>query len=123
MYKFSSHSKSALATCDVRLQDVMNHAIKICDFSVLCGHRNEEDQNYAYDNGFSRVRWPNGKHNSIPSKAVDVAPYPIMWNDPIRFTELSIVIKDVAKKLKIRIIWGGDWSKFIDMPHYELGDE
>ena len=117
---FSSHSKRALLSCDIRLQEIMHQALKEMDFSVLCGHRNEIDQNYAFDNGFSKLRWPLSKHNKLPAEAVDVAPYPINWNDTLRFVELSKIIKGVASGLMIEIIWGGDWTKFIDMPHWEL---
>lgn len=78
------------------------------------------DQNYAYDNGFSRLKWPKSKHNSEPSLAVDVAPYPINWNDPVRFVELSKIIKRIADELAVQVIWGGDWSHFPDLAHWEL---
>jgi peptidoglycan L-alanyl-D-glutamate endopeptidase CwlK len=117
---FSSHSKKALLTCDIRLQEILHQAIKEYDFSVLCGFRNEQDQNYAFDNGFSRLKFPRSRHNSSPSLAVDIAPYPIIWNDPVRFIQLSQIIKRIASGLFVELQWGGDWSKFIDMPHYEI---
>lgn len=96
----------------------MNRAIREYDFSILEGYRGEVAQNHAYDNGFSKVRWPNGKHNVHPSKAVDVAPYPVRWSDPVRFTELSIIIKRIADELCISVKWGGDWGW--DLAHWEL---
>lgn len=119
MNKFSSHSKSALKTCDPQLQEIANRAIVEIDFSVLCGFRNETDQNYAFDNGFSKLKWPKSKHNFYPSRAVDVAPYPINWLDVIKFMELSKIFQRIADELMISIIWGGNW-KFIDMSHWEL---
>lgn len=120
MNKFSSHSKKQLATCDNRLQEIMNRAIVEADFSILCGFRPEADQNYAFDNGFSKLKWPKSDHNFYPSRAVDAAPYPINWNDAVRFVQLSHIIKRIAEELFIEIVWGGDWVKFIDMPHYQL---
>lgn len=120
-YAFSGHSKKALKTCDVRLQEIMNRAILEYDFSVLEGFRDEAAQNYAYDNGFSKVKWPNGKHNRFPSHAVDVMPYPIRWQDPIRCVELSHIVKRIAGELMIPIKWGGDWGW--DFAHYELVGE
>ncbi len=29
----------------------------------------------------SKIRWPDGKHNTVPSSAVDVTPYPVVWDD------------------------------------------
>jgi peptidoglycan L-alanyl-D-glutamate endopeptidase CwlK len=122
MPRFSSHSLAVLKTVDPSLREICMRAIKEYDFSVLCGHRNEHDQNEAYDAGRSRLKWPNSKHNSYPSLAVDIAPYPILWSDPVRFVELSKIIKRIASEIMIPIQWGGSWVKFCDMPHYELTD-
>jgi peptidoglycan L-alanyl-D-glutamate endopeptidase CwlK len=120
MNKFSSHSKAQLKSCDLKLQEIMNRAILEYDFSVICGYRNEHDQNEAFDNGNSKLKFPNSMHNCYPSLAVDVAPYPINWNDTVKFMELSSVIFRIAEELFIEIVWGGDWVKFVDMPHWEL---
>ena len=42
---------------------------------IVCGHRNKEDQNKAFAEGKSKLKWPKGKHNKLPSQAVDAAPY------------------------------------------------
>lgn len=118
---FSSHSLKQLKTCDIALREICNRAILEYDFSVLCGHRNEADQNYAFDSGFSRLKFPKSKHNHLPSLAVDIAPYPTLYADPVKFVELSKVIRRIADELMIPILWGGDaWGKFVDMPHWEL---
>jgi peptidoglycan L-alanyl-D-glutamate endopeptidase CwlK len=118
--KFSSHSKRELNTCDDRLKAIMNRAIIEVDFSIICGFRNQKDQNYAEAMGYSKLKWPNSKHNSLPSLAVDVAPFPINWNDSVRFCELSAIIKRVAEELMIPIVWGGDWVRFPDLPHWQV---
>ena len=51
MPKFGSKSRERLATCDDRLQAIANEVIKHVDCTVLCGHRNEEDQNAAVAKG------------------------------------------------------------------------
>lgn len=120
MPEFSKSSADKLATCDQRLQDVCNEAIKETDFTVVYGHRTREDQNLAYQTGKSRLNWPDSKHNSTPSMAVDLAPYPIDWNDLGRFHKLSEVIKRIAAEKNIPIEWGGDWKTFKDYPHFQL---
>lgn len=90
------------------------------DFTVICGHRGEEEQNKAFAEGKSKLKFPNSKHNSRPSMAVDLAPYPINWNDKEAFKRLSILIKKIASDKQIGITWGGDWKRFRDLPHYEL---
>ncbi len=56
----------------------------------------------------------------MPSLAVDLAPYPIDWNDLKRFHELAGRILEVAALLDIPLTWGGHWHSFKDYPHYEL---
>lgn len=120
MPKFSRKSKSQLASCDCRLQFLMNKAIEVYDFSVLCGYRNQEDQDKAYEEGFSKVMYPNGRHNKKPSLAVDLAPYPINFEDITRFKELAWLIKGLAAAYGIEIKWGGDFKGFPDWGHFEL---
>ncbi|MCP4481442.1 MAG: M15 family metallopeptidase [bacterium] len=122
MPRFSKRSKQALETCHEDLQKLMNEAIKYYDFSVLCGYRGEEAQNKAFEQGYSKVKFPNGRHNERPSTAVDCAPYPIKWNREFRwrFAFMAGVITTVAKQLDIEIEWGGDWQKWKDRPHFQL---
>lgn len=122
MFKFSKRSQDNLNTCHKNIIKLMMAAIKSShiDFSVICGYRSEKDQNKAYEDGKSYVKYPHGKHNKIPSMAVDIIPYPVDWNDIDRFTDLSKHIKKIAKELNISIWWGGDWNKLKDYPHYEL---
>ena len=75
MPKFGQTSKENLSTCHEDLQELFNEVIKHWDCSVVEGYRDEERQNKAYREGNSKVKYPNGKHNRIPSNAVDVVPY------------------------------------------------
>jgi peptidoglycan L-alanyl-D-glutamate endopeptidase CwlK len=132
MPKFSKKSKEALATCDERLQKVLNFAIKYYDFSVLEGHRSKEKQNEYFYQGKSKLKFPNSKHNSLPSKAVDIAPWQkgigIDWQDKDRFTILANRIIGIALAMGIELRWGGDFnnnmstkdSTFFDGPHLEI---
>jgi len=120
MYGFSRRSLINLSTCDDRLQQIAEEAIAISpiDFTVLCGHRTKKQQLIAYEEGKSKVQWPDSKHNNSPSLALDLAPYPIDWNDRERFFLLAGCILTVANKLNIPLKWGGQWGW--DLPHFEL---
>ena len=128
MARFGNKSKKHLKTCDERLQTLFSEVVKVFDCSILVGHRGEEDQNKAYADGNSQVKWPKGKHNKKPSIAVDVAPYPIDWEDRERFSYFAGFVKGVAWRLNISIRWGGDWdgdndlsdNNFDDLVHFEL---
>jgi hypothetical protein len=87
----------------------------VTDISVLCGFRDQKEQDEAFKNGASKKRWPDSMHNVLPSMAVDVVPYPVDWGDMKRFVALRTYALGVARGLgiKIRVI---SW----DWPHYEL---
>ncbi len=128
MPRFGKTSRKRLKTCDEDLQVLFEEVVKYFDCSVIEGHRNEARQNKAFEDGNSKVKFPNGRHNSKPSKAVDVAPYPIDWEDRERMTYFAGFVKGIAYMMGIPIRWGGDWNNntilkdnnFDDLPHFEL---
>lgn len=122
MPSFGKSSTRKLSSCDQRLQDICNEAIKHFDFSVICGFRCEAEQNAAYNGGASQLDWPNSKHNSTPSPAMDLTPWPLNWQDEQSFIELSKVIMAVAERQGTKLTWGGSWVSLVDMPHYELDE-
>lgn len=130
MYKFSKTSINRLETCDKRLQDILNKAIECVDFTVICGHRGQIEQDKAFESGNSKLRFPQSKHNSIPSKAVDIAPYPINWENLNRFYHLAGIIRGIAIEKGYKIRFGGDWdmdgeisdNSFNDLVHFEIID-
>ena len=130
MPSLGTTSLKRLSTCDTRLQNILKEAIKIIDFTVLYGHRTEEEQNDAFAKGNSQLKYPNSSHNISPSKAVDIAPYPIDWNDRERFIYLAGIVLGLAKASNVNLVWGGDWDmdgnikehKFQDLVHFEIKD-
>ena len=121
MPKFSEKSRQRLASCHPRLQDVLNEAIKIVDFSVICGVRGEEDQNRYFAEGKSKVKYPNGKHNSNPSRAVDIQPYPYPADNKTWFYLIGI-IKGIAHMKSINIRSGADWDMDTDFNDQTFND-
>lgn len=134
MPKFSSSSLEKLHSCDYRLQEILTEVIKYYDCKVIEGHRGEIRQNELYNAKRSKVKWPNGKHNTYPSKAVDVIPYPLpddwgeKWKDRVKFYELKAIIFYVAAQKGIKLRYGGDWDgdydykdqTFDDLVHFEI---
>ena len=128
MPRFGKRSKERLATCDTRLQEVFNEVIKYVDCSILEGHRDKERQNQLYIEGKTKVKYPNGRHNSSPSNAVDVTPYPVDWADRERQTLFAGFVIGIARSMGITLRWGGDCdmdfqvmdNRFDDFPHFEV---
>lgn len=105
------------------MQTLFKCVLSEADCIIICGHRGEKEQNEAFDKGFSRRRWPDGEHNSFPSRAVDVMPWPLDWKDAERAKAFAKIVKHQAECLGIRVVWGGDWPDFVDLPHWELADD
>lgn len=146
MAYFSTRSKQRLATCDQRLQCVCNRVIEVFDFTVLHGHRSLAEQFALFREGRQLVdgEWviedrskvitycdgamKKSNHNYEPSRAVDVVPYPINWEDHARIHYLAGFVMMAAVGEGVALRWGGDWDQdtqvrdevFSDLLHFEL---
>lgn len=120
MHKFSARSLRNLASCHNQLQSLFHTVIIEHDCAVLCGHRGKDEQDYLFALGRSQLQYPRSKHNTSPSSAVDVVPWPLDWQNIDRFIAFGESVKIIAEAMKIKIIWGGDWKTFKDYPHFEL---
>lgn len=131
MFQFSETSWTRLRTCDPRLQTVMVQAMsyQLTDFMVIEGARTQADQQKLFAAG--KTKTMNSKHLFNPSKAVDIAPYPVDWRDLKRFYFLAGIVKTAALELGYPLRWGGDWDgdgdfgdqSFNDLVHFELLEE
>ena len=141
---FGVSSREHLNTCNISLVAVFEEVVSQFDCKVLCGARMKGEQDRAFAKGLSHVQWPNSEHNVRPdpepdcglpgwglpqrSHAIDVAPYPIDWEDTIRFYHFAGYVLGVAWRMDVQLRWGGDWDgdrklrdqKFFDLVHFEL---
>ena len=130
MPNFGKKSQERLNTCDPRLVELFEEVVEHFDCSVIQGYRDEAEQNKAFEDGFSKLKYPKGSHNKYPSLAVDIAPYPIDWKDRDRFHLFAGFVKGIASQMGLNIRWGGDWNSdthtkdnnFDDLPHFEIRD-
>ena len=134
MPKFSKTSASRLRTCHEDLEAIFSEVVKGFDCSIITGHRDKATQDKLRAEGKSQLGWPLSRHNAMPSMAVDVAPYPIDWQDRDRFHYFAGYVMGVARGLKDagvithELRWGGDWdmdtevkdNNFDDLVHFEL---
>lgn len=114
------------------------------DFTVLEGVRTREQMMANYGKGrtagqiakfgipaqyakptAAKVTWLNNpfmsNHRAQPGggRAVDLAPWPIDWNDLGRFRKIAALMKRAAEIEGVEISSGADW-KTKDWPHHEL---
>tara|TARA_R100000773_G_C4203527_1_gene105137 strand:+ start:690 stop:1067 length:378 start_codon:yes stop_codon:yes gene_type:complete len=124
MYKFGRRSRERLRGVDARLINVLNELIKMMDVTVIEGLRSAERQKELLAKGATKVKY--SKH--MEGKAVDIAPYPINWEDRDRFYYMGGMVRGIGKQLGIDIRFGGDWdsdgetkdNNFDDLVHIEL---
>ena len=134
MFKFSQSSLNKLATCHPDLVTLATECIKYRDCIILEGHRNEADQNKAFDTGHSKLRYPNGKHNGTPSMAIDMGYYPATYGSSRDALYFAGWVMGIAQglfnigKMKNKIRNGADWNRnglvsddsFSDIFHFEI---
>ncbi len=126
MYKFGKRSRERLKGVDTRLINVLNELIKMMDVTIIEGVRTKERQAELLKQGATKVKY--SKH--MEGKAVDLAPYPIDWENRDGFYYMGGMIRGIAKQLNLRIRFGGDWdsdgdtkdNNFDDLVHIEILD-
>ena len=124
MPKFGKRSRERLKGVDSKLVNILNELVKIMDVTIIEGLRTQERQDKLVTKGASKTKF--SKH--IEGKAVDVAPYPVDWEDRERFHYMGGMIRGIAKQMKVNVRWGGDWdgdgevadNSFDDLVHIEL---
>jgi peptidoglycan L-alanyl-D-glutamate endopeptidase CwlK len=120
MYSFGTRSRNNLDTCRVDLVQVAELVMswQVMDFAIICGHRNQEAQTQAYLLGNSKKQWPKSWHNTLPSNALDFAPWGklkdgrmgVPWDDTHSFAMLGGLFIAAAKIRGTRLRYGGDWD-------------
>jgi len=121
-------------TVDERLQALLWEAIEYIDFKVIQGERSKALQDLYHREGRSRKPWPFSRHNcpnGEQSRAVDIAPWPIDWEEANRFYALGGFLRGLAAKMGVPLRcgfdWDGDWcfrdQTFHDLGHFEILEE
>jgi len=126
VHAFGERSRKVRSELDPRLQKFCNAVANHWDVSLIEGYRSPERQLELYNSGASKVRV--GKHNTSPSRAVDMAPYPIDWNDIDQFIRFTYFAKGLIAAMNLPIKNGADWDEdndyadhtFLDWVHWEL---
>jgi peptidoglycan L-alanyl-D-glutamate endopeptidase CwlK len=130
--RWSYNSLIKLEQLDHRLRIVTEKVRDLRDITIITGHRGKEEQNKMVELGRSQVYWPNSKHNTFPSLAVDIQPYPYVektLREDLSYIAGLFIAFGRSEGLVLR--WGGDWNKdgqtsdnkFDDLFHIEISGE
>lgn len=97
---------------------VISRARASADFIVTEGLRTEARQRQLVAAGASQTM--HSRH--LTGHAVDLAALvdgAVRWDWPL-YDRLALAVKRAAVEEEVAIVWGGDWPKFRDGPHFEL---
>ena len=125
-FHLSETSLSRLEGVDSRLVEVVKLAIQITkiDFGIPQdgGLRTAQRQNELFFNGKSKADGFTNRSKHQDGLAIDVFAYvdgKASW-DEHHLTHIATAMLASASRLDVRMKWGGHWTGFVDMPHFEL---
>ncbi|WP_312126204.1 M15 family metallopeptidase [Brevundimonas sp.] len=119
-FRLSNRSLVALKGVHPDLVAVVHEAIRVTpvDFMVTEGLRSPQRQAALVKSGASRTL--NSRH--LTGHAVDVAAWldgQVRWDWPL-YPRIAEAFKLAAKAKGVPLVWGGDWPRLRDGPHFEL---
>lgn len=126
-FTFSEKSKERMQGVDHRLVRVAERAIQISkvDFGIpeFGGVRTNKEQYQLYKEGKSQIAGrgaKKGKHQL--GLALDVFAYvdgKASWETE-HLAMVAAAMLQAAAELGVYVQWGGLWTKFVDMPHFQI---
>lgn len=130
--KFSKTSWARLEGVHPYLVDLFTAVLQLMDCTVIYGMRTFTEHQILFEKGLTKtMNSMHLKQEDGRAWAVDVAPYPIDWQNTKRFyffAGLVIALADKYLPEGYYIRWGGDWDSdkdlddqtFMDLVHFEL---
>jgi len=92
------------------------------DAKVICGLRNRIAQEKAKESGASKAGWGYSWHNY--GTAIDLGLFNggsyVDSDDPLLASRVYKAIGPEAEGFGL--VWGGGWTSFVDLPHFQLGE-
>ena len=119
-FRLSERSRNRLKGVHPDLVAVIEAAIRTTpvDFMVTEGLRTATRQAALVKAGASRTL--NSRH--LTGHAVDIAAVvdgAVRWDWPL-YPRIAEAIKAAARARGVALVWGGDWPRLRDGPHFEL---
>ena len=120
MFKFSKKSLDKFEGVHPSLVKVARRALELStiDFGISEGLRTKERQKELVEVGKSLTM--ASKH--LEGKAIDVVAYvdgKVTWDFEM-YEKIAQAFKEAALELDVKILWGGQWKRLRDVPHFQL---
>ena len=135
MNKWGKQSKAVLSTLHPAWKIILDLALKQIDITLVCGLRGQAEQDLAFREGKSKLRFPASRHNrtSDPywalssrdrlSDAVDLVPAGKGYKaGREELSAMAAVIFDAAARCGVTLRWGGDFNRDGDKTTWDAWD-
>lgn len=88
---------------------------------VHSAYRTKQEQDALVERGRSKAKWPRAPHSQ--GAAVDLVHSRYAWElTKGEWAMIGKLGKEVAQRIGVPIVWGGDFRTFYDPAHWELED-
>lgn len=128
-FRLSNSSLKHREGVDPRLIEISDRAIQITkvDFGIpqSGGKRTAEQQNALYNEGVSTLDGYNKESYHQSGKALDVFAFvdgKASWETE-HLAMVAAAMLQAAAELGYPLQWGGLWTSFVDMPHFQLPED
>ena len=127
MFAFSKSSLSRREGVSKKLIEISDLALKISprDFGIPDhgGRRTKREQNSLYNDGLSKADGYEKLSYHQSGNALDVYAFvdgAASWEEE-HLAMVAAAMLQAANQLGYKLEWGGLWTSFVDMPHFQLG--
>jgi peptidoglycan L-alanyl-D-glutamate endopeptidase CwlK len=125
MFKLTETDLARLKGVDPSLVKVIIEAAKTAKtpFKVLEGLRTAAKQAEYFKKGTSRLDGVKKKSKHQIGRAVDIVPVvngKVEFRSWVPFYPMAENVLATAKRLGVKVTWGGSWKSFPDGPHFEI---
>jgi peptidoglycan L-alanyl-D-glutamate endopeptidase CwlK len=127
---FGKTSTEQLNAINPILKDLATRALakSAVDFGIPStgGKRTAAEQKVLFDKGFSQKDGTIKKSYHQSGNAVDLVPYidgKLTWENKQAFKDINKAVLEAWTEMNIKdwtLTWGGTWTTFVDLPHYQI---
>ena len=127
-FQFGQSSLNNRTGIDSRLIEILDRAIQlsIIDFGIPSsgGLRTADDQAKLFTAGKSKADGRTNKSYHQTGRAIDVYAYvdgKASWEKE-HLALIAAAVLQSSAELGYKLSWGGLWTSFCDMPHFQIGE-
>lgn len=125
-FKFGENSEHRMIGVNYQVVEVARLALSMSpiDFGIPRhgGLRTAEEQQKLFNDKASQLDGTIKKSYHQSGMALDVFAYvdgKASW-DELHLTTIAAAMLEAANRLSVNMRWGGHWTNFRDMPHFEV---